>query len=156
MIRPPLQNGGNGQRGTSKLFPLWGVLAVSLAIVVALMLSSGGKERRPGPIPPEALSRIQQEKAKAEKDFADFVQTPAGKLWQKHPYWDPAECEKIADGQIFTGMSKEQAAEAVAKVEETGTPRGEKNAEIWRADGRRNEKWVLRFEKNTLVSIENR
>ena len=71
--------------------------------------SFGGKKEKKGLIPPEALSKIRQEKADAEKEFAEFSETPAGKLWQKHPYWDPAACRKIAEGLVFPGMSKEQA-----------------------------------------------
>ena len=139
-------------------FPFWGLAAVLVATIgLALAFSSAGKkETKQTLIPPEALSKIRQEKAAAEKEFAEFSETPAGKLWQKHPYWDPAACRKIAEGLVFPGMSKEQAAEAVAKVEEVVKPKGDKRLEIWMAEGKRKEKWILKFEGATLLSVENR
>lgn len=157
MIRLPRQDRGKGLIPRGKTFPFWGLAAVFLAIVVlTLIFSFGGKGKKEGPIPPEALSKIHQEKAKAQKEFAEFVQTPAGKLWEKHPYWDPAVCQKIAQGQVFPGMSREQAAEAVARVEEIKKSRDEDHVERWAVEGKGKEKWVLKFEENTLVSVENR
>ncbi len=157
MTEAPRQDGERGRASKGKSFPLWGLAALVLAVLVmVLVFSWGGKEGRQAPIPAEALSRIEQEKEKARKGYADFIQTPAGKLWQKHPHWDPAACQRIAGGQVFTGMSREQAAEAVAKVEEIIKPKGGRGVEIWRAEGRRQEKWTLRFEDNTLVAVEGR
>jgi hypothetical protein len=158
MIKLPWQDGGKRLIPKSKIFPFWGLAAIFLAIVVlALVFSFGGKkEEKRGPIPPEALSKIHQEKAKAQKEFAEFSQTPAGKLWQKHPYWDPAVCQKIAEGQVFPGMSKEQAREAVARVEEIKSRKGEKLLEVWAVEGKGKEKWILKFEENALVSVEDR
>jgi hypothetical protein len=148
-----------GKRLISKgrTFPVWGFAAVFLAIIgLVLFFSFAGKGEKKGPIAPEALSKIRQEQARAEREFAEFAQTPGGKLWQKHPYWDPAACRKIAEGIVFPGMSKEQAKEAVARVEEIRRQKGEESLEIWLAEGKAKERWILKFEKNALISVESR
>lgn len=63
----------------------------------------------------EGWSLIQHEKIKAQKDFAEFIKSPAGKIWAKHPYWPPEICQKIAQGEIFQGMSKDQVKESLNK-----------------------------------------
>jgi len=156
MTKSPRQDGGERPGSGRRGFPYWGLAAVLLGMaVLAVVFTFRGKDEKQGPIPAEALSRLNQEKAKAQKEFSDFIETPAGKLWQKHPYWDPAVCQKIAEGRVFTGMSKEQVKEAVARIEKI-VPKNQKSLETWAAEGKGNEKWVLRFEENTLVSVENR
>ena len=86
----------------------WVVLAALIASVAILFIFRPTRTTQEKSIPIEALSKIHQEKAKAQKEFAEFIQTPAGKIWERHPYWDPAICEKIANGQVEPGMSKEQ------------------------------------------------
>ena len=71
-------------------------------------------------------------------------------------YWSPEMCRKIAAGEIVSGMSKEQAKEAVSKVVEVRTKKGEKPAEEWVVEGRSGEKMVLKFDGNALVEIERK
>lgn len=142
-------------RRRSPLF--WGLMTIFLTVVVlALFFFFQGKGQKPGPIPPEVLSRIDQERAKSQKDFTEFIQTPGGKLWQKYPYWDPAICQKIADGQVFPGLSKEQAREAVGRVGEIRKTNGGKNLEEWVVEGKNKERMILRFEGNALVGVEKK
>lgn len=142
-------------RGTKRSPLLWGFLIISLsAIALVLAFYYPGKGQKPGLISPDILSKIEQEKAKAQKEFAEFIQTPAGKLWQKHPYWDPADCQKIADGQISPGMSKEQAREAAGKI--IGSSRRGENREEWEVEGKDRGKMMLTFDGNTLVSVNKR
>ena len=132
---------------------LWIVIPASLAS--AWIIFRPPENQQSKPIPSEALSKIHQEKIKAQKEFAEFIKTPAGKLWQKYPFWDPAACQKIAEGRIFTGMSREQAREALgppAEVREA--KRGEGVWEEWTCAGR--EKMILRFENNVLRSIDRK
>ena len=130
---------------------LWIVIPVSLASVWIILRPPENKQDKP--IPLEALSKIHQQKIKAQKEFAEFIKTPAGKLWQKYPFWDPATCQKIAAGQIFLGMSREQAKEALGMPAEVKrAKRGEVVWEEWTCAGR--EKIILRFENNVLNSIE--
>ena len=158
MIKAPRQSGGTDLIRGSRRSPLfWGLMVTFLTVVVlALVLYFGGKDQKPGRIPPEILSQIDQEKAKAQKDFAEFIQTPAGKLWQKYPYWDPALCQKISEGQVSQGMSKEQAREAVGRVVEVRKLKGEKPLEEWVVEGKGKEKVVLKFDDNALVSVERK
>ena len=136
---------------------LWGSLAVIFAVIVCLLVFwGGGKSQKPGQIPAEVLSKIDQEKSQARQEFADFIQTPAGKLWQKHPYWSPEMCRKIAAGEIVPGMSKDQAKEAVSKVVDVRTKKGEKPAEEWVVEGRNRERMVLKFDGNALAEIERK
>jgi len=136
---------------------LWASLAVFFTVVVCLLVFlAGGKSQKPGQIPAEVLSKIDQEKAQARQEFADFIQTPAGKLWQKNPYWSPEMCRKIAAGEIVAGMSKEQVKEAVSKVVEARTKKGEKPAEEWIVEGRNRERMVLKFDGNALLEIERK
>ena len=133
---------------------LWASLAVIFSVLICLLLFwDGGKKQKPGQIPAEVLSKIDQEKAQARQEFADFIQTPPGKLWQKYPYWSPEMCRKISAGEIVPGMSKEQAREAVSKVMEVRTKKGERPAEEWVVEGRGGEKIVLQFDGNSLVGI---
>ncbi len=136
---------------------LWASLAVIFSVIICLLVFwGGGKNQKPGQIPAEVLSRIDQEKAQARQEFADFIQTPAGKLWQKHPYWSPEMCRKIVAGEIVAGMSKEHVKEAVAKVVEVRTKKGEKLAEEWVVEGRNQERMLLKFEGNALADIERK
>jgi hypothetical protein len=133
---------------------LWASLAVIFSVIICLAVFwGGGKSQKPGQIPAEVLSKIDQEKTQARQEFADFIQTPAGKLWQKYPYWSSEMCRKIAAGEIVPGMSKEQTREAVSKVMEVRTKKGERPAEEWVVEGRSGEKIVLQFDGNSLVGI---
>ena len=102
----------------------------------------------------DALSRIHQERSRAQKDFAEFVKTPAGKIWQKYPYWDPSLCQKIAEGQVVLGMSKGQVGEAIGDATKVKKKRIGENIEEWVVEGK--EKMVLRFEDNSLRAWEGR
>ena len=136
---------------------LWGSLAVLLSAVLLLWLFfADGKSQKPRPIPAEVLSKIDQEKADAQKAHADFIQTPAGKLWQKYPYWSPEICQRIIDGQVSPGMSMDQAKEAVDRVVEVRKKKGEKQPTEWVAEGRYKEKLILKFEGNALVRVEKK
>jgi len=136
---------------------LWIGLALLLSVaVLMLVFFLGGKSQKPAQIPPEVLGKIDQEKAKVRQEYAEFIQTPAGKLWLKHPYWSPDICEKILEGQVFPGMSKEQAKEAVNQVVEVRKKKGNKQPEEWTVEGRNREKMVLKFEGNALVEIERK
>jgi hypothetical protein len=131
----------------------WVVLAALLASVAVLIIFRPTRTAQERSIPIEALSKIHQEKAKAQKEFSDFRQTPAGKIWEKHPYWDPAVCEKIANGQVEPGMSKEQVKAALGEANAVKSEkRGDVLHEEWRVAGK--EKWVLKFEENTLKAVE--
>jgi hypothetical protein len=136
---------------------LWASLAVFFSVIVFLLVFlPGGKNQKPGQIPAEVLSKIDQEKTQARQEFADFIETPAGKLWQKHPYWSAEMCRKIAAGEVIAGMSKEHIKEAVAKIVEVRTKKGEKPAEEWIVEGRNRERMVLKFDGNALVEIEKK
>ena len=101
------------------------------------------------------LSKIDQERAKAQKDHEEFRKTPAGKIWERHPYWDRLTCQKIAAGQVWPQMSKEMAGVAVGPPEKVRTEkRGATLYEEWTVGAK--EKMVLRFEDNTLISVERR
>ena len=131
----------------------WVVLAALIASVAILFIFRPTRTTQEKSIPIEALSKIHQEKAKAQKEFAEFIQTPAGKIWERHPYWDPAICEKIANGQVEPGMSKEQVKAAFGEAREVKSERrGEVLHEEWTVAGK--EKWVLRFEENVLKMAE--
>jgi len=134
---------------------LWGSLAIFLSAVLLLWLFfADGKSQKPKQIPAEVLSKIDQEKADAQKAHADFIQTPAGKLWQKYPYWSPEMCQRIIDGQVSPGMSMDQAKEAVDRVVEVRKEKGEKQPTEWVAEGRNKEKLILKFEGNALVEVK--
>ncbi|NWF55938.1 MAG: hypothetical protein HXY45_14210 [Syntrophaceae bacterium] len=136
---------------------LWASLAVIFSVLVCLLVfRDGGKTQKPGQIPAEVLSKIDQEKAQARQEFADFIQTPAGKLWQRYPYWSPEMCRKIAAGEIVPGMSKEQAREAVSRVVEVKTEKGKDRAEEWVVESRNQGRMLLKFDGNALVEIEKK
>ncbi len=134
---------------------LWGSLAIvlSAALLFGLFLADG-KDQKSKQIPAEVLSKIDQEKADAQKAHADFIQTPAGKLWQKYPYWSPEMCQRIVEGVVSPGMSMDQAKEAVDRVVEVRKKKG--NLSEWVAEGRNKEKLVLKFEGNALVAVEKK
>ena len=133
----------------------WVVLTALLVSVAILFYFRPTRTAQEKSIPVEALSKIHQEKARAQKEFAEFIQTPAGKIWEKHPYWDPAICQKIADGQVEPGMSKEQVKAAVGEPKNVKSERrGEVLHEEWMVEGK--EKFILLFEENTLKKVERR
>jgi hypothetical protein len=133
----------------------WAVLIAILASAAALFIFRPTRTDQERSIPIEALSRIHQEKAKAQREFADFIGTPAGKIWEKHPYWDPAVCQKIADRQAEPGMTKEQVKAALGEAKMVKSERrGEVLHEVWTFAGE--EKRVLKFEENELKKIEGR
>jgi hypothetical protein len=126
-----------------------------LGILLFLFFSRprGGPET--GLIPASVLSNLDQEKAKAQKDHEHFRKTPAGKIWERHPYWDRLTCQKIAEGQVWPQMSKEMAGVAVGPPKKVTTEkRGETLYEEWIVEGK--EEIVLRFEDNTLIDVERR
>jgi hypothetical protein len=134
---------------------LWGSLAVLLSAVLLLCLFFiDGKSQKPKQIPAEVLSKIDRERADARKFHADFIQTPAGKLWQKYPYWSPEICQQVIDGRVSPGMSMDQAKEAVDRVVEVRKKKGEKQPTEWVAEGRNKEKLILKFEGNALVGVK--
>lgn len=136
---------------------LWIGLAVLLsAIALMLVFFMGGRGQKPGQIPSEVLVKIDQEMAKARQDHAEFLKTPAGQLWQKHPYWTPEICQKIVEGQVFPGMSKEQAREAVGRVMEVRKKKGDQQSEEWTVETRNLKKMVLKFEGNALAEVEGK
>ena len=136
---------------------LWGSLAILLSAALLLgLFFAGEKDQKPKPIPAEVLSKIDREKADAQKAHADFIQTPAGKLWQKYPYWSPEMCQRIIDGHVSPGMSMDQAKEAVDRVVEVRKKKGEKELTEWVVEGRNQDKLVLKFEGNALVAVERR
>ncbi len=55
---------------------------------------------------PQASS-AQAALAQMDRDDQAFIRTKAGKLWAKHSYWSKADCEKLAQGQIWIGMDYE-------------------------------------------------
>ncbi len=134
---------------------LWIGLAVLLSVIaLVVMFFFGGETQKGGRIPAEVLGKIDQEKAKARQEHAEFMKTPAGQLWQRHPYWTLDTCKKIMEGQVFPGMSKEQAKEAVGRVIEVRRKKGDQQPEEWAVEGRSGERMVLKFEGNALVQIE--
>ncbi|KPK88608.1 MAG: hypothetical protein AMJ94_14580 [Deltaproteobacteria bacterium SM23_61] len=136
---------------------LWIGLAVLLsAVALVLVFSLGGKSQKVGQIPAEILAKIDREKAKARQEHAEFMKTPAGHLWQRHPYWSLETCQKIIEGQVFPGMSKEQAKEAVGRVIQVKEKRGDQQPEEWAVEGRSGERMILKFEGNALVEIERK
>lgn len=43
--------------------------------------------------------------AKAKAELAAYQATPAGRVCKKHPEWSKSDCQRIADGEIWLGMS---------------------------------------------------
>ena len=126
-----------------------------LGTLLFLLIGPPGKESNTNLIPASALSNLDQERARAQRDHEEFRKTPAGKIWEKHPYWDRLTCQKIAAGQVWPEMSKEMAGVAVGPPEKVRTEkRGETLYEEWTVGGK--EKMVLRFEQNALISVERR
>jgi hypothetical protein len=136
---------------------LWGSLAILLSAgLLSGLFFAGGKDQKPKQIPAEVLSKINQERADAQKAHADFIQTPAGKLWQKYPYWSREMCERVVEGQVSPGMSMDQAREAVDRVVEVRKKKGEKDLTEWVAEARNRDRLILKFEGNALVAVERR
>ncbi len=153
MDEESLPNGGKDRITRSSVLRIV-VILLCLSVASILFIQWFTKNQRPGSIPADALSKIEQEKAKAQKDYRDFIHTPAGKIWEKHPYWDREVCARVAAGEVVPGMSKEQAAEALGlnsggKVKQT--QRGAE--EEWVADF---QGIVLRFEGNMLKTIRRK
>ena len=94
----------------------WAVLIAVVASAATLFIFRPTRTDQERSIPVDALTKIHQEKARAQKEFADFIRTPAGKIWEKHPYWDPGACQKIADGRVEPGMNKEQVKAALGEA----------------------------------------
>lgn len=134
----------------------WFLLAVSaVGLAFFLIFPRGERNFRPTQIPQEALSKIQQERGKAQKDHEDFMKTPAGKIWEKYPYWDRLICQLIAEGRVSQGMSKEQVREALGPPAKIKPKKGQKILyEEWEIAGK--EKMVLKFEDNTLIALERK
>ena len=126
-----------------------------LGTLLFLLISPPGKDRKTNLIPASVLSKLDQDRAKAQKDHEEFTKTPAGKIWERHPYWDRLTCQKIAAGQVWPEMSKEMAGVAIRHPKKVRTEkRGETLYEEWTVEGK--EKMVLRFENNVLISVERR
>lgn len=112
-------------------------------------------KKEPGQISAKGWSYIQQEKIKAQRDFAEFVQTRAGKIWLQHPYWHPDTCQKIAQGEILPGMNIDQVKESLASRSLTKIRiNGHKEGEEWIVEGEK--KLVLHFLNGVLQSWEEK
>lgn len=154
LSRPGKKKGLFFRKNWSPIF--WTIFALILLSFVPALVSlwpEKGQESRT--IPLDALSKIQREKANAQKDYEEFIKTPTGKIWEKHPFWDRETCQKIAQGQLFPGMSKEQAKAAIGPPKKIRTAkRGEILHEEWAVEGK--EKITLKFEDNVLKSVERK
>lgn len=139
-----------------RTYVFWVPLAVMGAgLLSALIFPWGEREDPKGGIPLKVLSRIQQERVQARRDHEDFLRTPAGKIWQKYPYWDRELCQKIAAGEVSPGMSKDQVREAVGPPVRVNLREGEGAVtEEWVVEGK--ERLILKFQNHLLVSVEKR
>jgi hypothetical protein len=109
-----------------------------LGTLLFLLISPPGNDPKTSLIPASALSNLEQERAKAQRGHEEFAKTPAGKIWEKHPYWDRLTCQKIASGQVWIEMSKEMAGVAVGPPEKVRTEkRGETLYEEWTVEDRK-------------------
>ena len=156
MTKPDRRTGPRGWiLGKIRSPVFWALLAIFLGILATVLIPRmADKGKPPQKIPAEALSKIHQEKARAQEEFAEFIKTPAGKLWQRYPYWDPDLCQKIAEGQVLPGMSKEQAKEAVGAPVEVR--RRNQFLEEWVVEGQGKERMILKFEDNVLKTVERK
>ncbi|MGQ9693813.1 MAG: hypothetical protein ACUVWV_03595 [Thermodesulfobacteriota bacterium] len=112
-------------------------------------------KKEPGRISAAGWSYIQQEKIKAQRDFAEFVKTRAGKIWLQHPYWHPDTCQKIARGEILPGMSIDQVKESLASRSLSKIKiNANKEREEWIIEGEN--KLVLYFLNGVLQSWEEK
>ncbi len=155
MVRPSRPSRGKNLLFWKNRSPIFWLLitVVWVSLISGMLFSWSQKGQQSNVIPSAALSKIQGEKDKAQEDFAQFMETPAGKIWARHPYWDPSTCQKISEGQVFPGMSKEQAREAIGTPAKVRTNKeGELLYEEWILEGK--EKMILKFENNTLTSIK--
>lgn len=144
-----------------KIFPLLLILILivvggSIGVWVNYRIFSKAKH---GQISDEGWSYIQREKIKAQRNFAEFIKTPAGKVWLKHPYWTPEICQKIAQGEILVGMHKDQVKESLAsllqrKIKISNYLEGNTLWEEWLLEGE--DKLILRFRDNLLQSLERK
>jgi hypothetical protein len=83
------------------------------------------------------------------------MKTPAGKIWEKHPYWNRLTCQWIAEGRVSPGMSKEQVREALGSPAKIRAKKGPQPLfEEWEMAGE--EKTILKFEDNTLVAVDKK
>ncbi len=147
-----LPTDGRSPRGSS-VVRIVGVL-ICLSIGSVLFIQWMTKDQTPGSIPADALSKIEAEKAKAQKDYQDFIHTPAGKIWEKHPYWDREVCARVAAGEVVPGMSKEQAAEALGHGGKVNRKKQSGAEEEWLAES--HGEIILRFEGNVLKTIQRK
>ncbi len=99
-----------------------------------------------GQISAGGWSYIQRERLKAQKEFAEFIKTPAGKIWEKHPYWNPETCQKIAQGEISPGMTREQVKESLAQKPQI---------KIKVKAHLESEEWIVEGEKNLIFHFQN-
>lgn len=59
----------------------------------------------------ERITKVKEDsiaQAKAiieEKEEIQFLKTKAGKIWKRHPEWSKEDCERIADGYYWVGMT---------------------------------------------------
>lgn len=103
-------------------------------------------KKEAGQISAEGWSYIQQEKIKAQRDFAEFVKTPAGQIWVQRPYWPPEICQKIAQGEILLGMNKDQVRESLANKSQT---------KIKIKINNEREEWIVEGEDNLVFHFLN-
>lgn len=142
----------------------WSNQKITLFILILLIISCLGGvwiyyklflKTEPGQISAEGWSYIQQEKIKAQRDFAEFVKTPAGKIWLQHPYWLPETCQKIAQGEILPGMNKDQVRESLANRPQIKIRiKVNEEQEEWMVEGEN--KIVLHFLKGVLQRVEQK
>lgn len=145
-----------------KIVPFGQNQKISLVILILIIIGClGGAwiyynlRKKQGEISAEGWSYIQQEKLKAQRDFAEFVKTPAGQIWLQRPYWHPEICQKIAQGEISPGMNKDQVKESLAKKSQTKMKINVNNdREEWIVEGENI--LVLHFLNGVLQSWEQK
>ncbi len=153
MGEEPLPNGETNRITRSSVLRIV-VILVCLSIASILFIRWFTNNQGPSPIPADALSKIEQEKGKAQREYQDFLHTAAGKIWEKHPDWDREVCAKVAAGEVIPGMSKGQAAEALARRSGGTIKRRTIGAEEeWAVDS---QGIVLRFSGNVLKTVQRR
>ena len=95
-------------------------------LFTALLLFSGCEKPAAEPrLPPGFAAQVaaataakREARARAAADTEKrFLDSPAGKVWNKHPAWDRELCGLVAERKIRLGMTREQARAAWGRPE---------------------------------------
>ncbi|HRY59906.1 MAG TPA: zinc ribbon domain-containing protein [Patescibacteria group bacterium] len=109
----------------SKKKGCWIALVVVIAIITIPMIMANNSWNEAVKEQSEQVEKAKEERAEATaQKLADpeWQNSRAGQIWKQHPLWTVEECEGVANGKIWVGMSYDMLVESYGSQPDSINP----------------------------------